>query len=163
MLENTSSVFQGRTKSLSQKASFLSDFVHLSMVACCKRITDLLCQGGHPSPCSLIKLVEKTGLARSSIMMHLEHLQGQSLVVEEEISHGSVGIPKTLYKPSPGCWNKGFRLYRTKFVISGWALRTTRRSGVLLPRLSMKTANRISFNQASLHPSGHCYLFTTSV
>jgi len=44
--------------------------------------------------------VEKAGLARSSVMMRLKHLEGQSLVVKEEILQGSVGIPKMHYKPS---------------------------------------------------------------
>jgi predicted transcriptional regulator len=49
----------------------------------------------------LAKLVEKSGLARSSVMMHLKHLLAQSLVTKEEILQGSVGRPKMLYKPSP--------------------------------------------------------------
>jgi predicted ArsR family transcriptional regulator len=73
----------------------------MSMDACCERIASLLCQGGQSSPRSLAKLLEKTGLARSSVMMHLKHLEGQALVVKEEILGGSVGRPKMLYKPSP--------------------------------------------------------------
>jgi len=34
-------------------------------------------------------------------MMHLKHLEGQSLVVKEEILQGAVGRPKMLYKPTP--------------------------------------------------------------
>ncbi|MCS4538667.1 MAG: hypothetical protein HYY67_07415 [Thaumarchaeota archaeon] len=71
------------------------------MDACCKRIIVLLCQSGQSSPRSLAKLVEKTGLARSSVMMRLKHLEGQSLVVKEEILQGAVGRPKMLYKPTP--------------------------------------------------------------
>ena len=71
------------------------------MDACCERIAGLLCQSGQSAPRSLAKLVEKTGLARSSVTMHLKHLEGQSLVVKEEILQGSVGRPKMLYKPSP--------------------------------------------------------------
>ena len=70
------------------------------MDASCERMASLLCQGGQSSPRSLVKLVQKTGLARSSVMMHLKHLEGQSLVVKEEILQGSVGRPKMLYKPS---------------------------------------------------------------
>lgn len=47
-----------------------------------------------------MKLVEKTGLARFTIMMHLKHLEGQSLLVKEEILQGKVGRPKVLYKPT---------------------------------------------------------------
>jgi predicted ArsR family transcriptional regulator len=68
--------------------------------ACCERIVNLLCQSGQSSPRSLAKLVEKSGLARSSVMMHLKHLEADSLVVKEEILQGSVGRPKMLYKPS---------------------------------------------------------------
>jgi predicted ArsR family transcriptional regulator len=68
---------------------------------CCEVIAKLLCQDGQSSPRSLAKLVEKSGMARSSIMMHLKHLEGQSLILKEEILRGSVGRPKTLYKPSP--------------------------------------------------------------
>jgi predicted ArsR family transcriptional regulator len=71
------------------------------MDECCERITRLLCQGGQSPPRSLAKLVEKTGLARSSVMMHLKHLEGQSLVIEEEILQRAVGRPKMLYKPTP--------------------------------------------------------------
>ena len=71
------------------------------MDACCEVIAKLLCQDGQSSPRSLAKLVEKSGLARSSVMMHLKHLEGQSLVIKEEILQGSVGRPKMLYKPSP--------------------------------------------------------------
>ncbi len=71
------------------------------MDACCERISNLLCQGGQSSSRSLAKLVEKTGLARSTVMMHLKHLEGESLVVKEEILRSSVGRPKMLYKPSP--------------------------------------------------------------
>jgi predicted ArsR family transcriptional regulator len=70
------------------------------MGACCERIAALLCQDGQSSPRSLAKLMEKTGLARSSVMMHLKHLEDQSLVAKEEILQGSVGRPKMLYKPS---------------------------------------------------------------
>jgi len=34
-------------------------------------------------------------------MIHLKHLEGQSLVLKEEILQGSVSRPKMLYKPSP--------------------------------------------------------------
>jgi predicted ArsR family transcriptional regulator len=71
------------------------------MDACCERISGLLCQGGQSSPRSLAKLVEKTGLARSSVMLHLKHLEVQSLVIKEEILQGSIGRPKMLYKPAP--------------------------------------------------------------
>ena len=70
------------------------------MDACCQKIAGLLCQGGQSSPRSLVKLIDNTGLARSSVMMHLKHLEGESLVAKEETLHGSVGRPKTLYKPS---------------------------------------------------------------
>jgi predicted ArsR family transcriptional regulator len=62
----------------------------------------LLCEGGKSAPRSLAKLVEKTGLARSTVMLHLRHLEGQTLVVKEEILRGSMGRPKTLYKPTTG-------------------------------------------------------------
>jgi predicted ArsR family transcriptional regulator len=71
------------------------------MDACCERISNLLCQGGQSSSRSLAKLLEKTGLARSTVMMHLKHLERQSLALKEEILGNSVGRPKMLYKPTP--------------------------------------------------------------
>lgn len=68
---------------------------------CCKKIVGLLCQGGQPSPRSLARLVEKTGLARSTVMTHLKHLEANALLEKEELLQGNVGRPKTLYKPSP--------------------------------------------------------------
>ena len=47
----------------------------------------------------MAKLIEKSGLARSSVMAHLKHLENQALVSKEEILGGSVGRPKMLYKP----------------------------------------------------------------
>ena len=70
------------------------------MDSCCGRIAGLLCQGAQVSPRSLAKLVEKSGLARSSVMMHLKHLEIEALVSKEEILGGSVGRPKMLYKPT---------------------------------------------------------------
>ncbi len=70
------------------------------MDACCERICNLLGQDGQSSSRSLAKLVERTGLGRSSVMMYLEHLEGQSLVVKEGILRASVGRPKILYKSS---------------------------------------------------------------
>jgi predicted ArsR family transcriptional regulator len=70
------------------------------MDACCKRIARLLCQGGQSTPRSISKLVEKSSLARSTVMAHLKHLEEESLVTKEEIIQGSVGRPKTLYKPT---------------------------------------------------------------
>jgi predicted ArsR family transcriptional regulator len=70
------------------------------MDACCEKIVGLLNQGGQPSPRSLAKLMEKTGLARSSVMAHLKHLEIEALVSKEEILGGSVGRPKMLYKPT---------------------------------------------------------------
>ncbi|OHE55254.1 MAG: hypothetical protein A3K61_05025 [Thaumarchaeota archaeon RBG_16_49_8] len=68
---------------------------------CCKKIVELLCQGGQSSPRTLSKLVEKTGLARSTVMSHVKHLEADSLLAKEEILQGRVGRPKTLYKPAP--------------------------------------------------------------
>ena len=33
-------------------------------------------------------------------MAHLKHHEGQTLIAKEEILQGSVGRPKTLYKPT---------------------------------------------------------------
>lgn len=71
-----------------------------AMDACCDRITRLLCQDGQPTPRSLAKLVEKGGLARSTLMLHLKHLEEDSLLTKEEILQGRVGRPKTLYRPT---------------------------------------------------------------
>lgn len=71
------------------------------MDACCKKIAELLCQGSQSSPGTLARLIERTGLARSTAMAHLRHLEEASFLVKEEILRGSVGRPKTLYKPSP--------------------------------------------------------------
>jgi hypothetical protein len=57
-----------------------SDLVHLSMDACCEVIARRLWQDGQSSPRSLANLVEKSELARSSVMVHLKHLEGESLV-----------------------------------------------------------------------------------
>jgi len=66
----------------------------------CERIAGLLCERGQSTPRSPAKLVEKVGLARSAVVLHLRHLEGQTLVVKEEILRGSLGSPKALYKPS---------------------------------------------------------------
>lgn len=34
-------------------------------------------------------------------MVHLRHLEAQSLLTKEEILQGTIGRPKTLYKPTP--------------------------------------------------------------
>ena len=70
------------------------------MDTACQRIAELLYQNGQVSPRSLTKLVEKSGMARSSVMAHLKHHEGQTLIAKEEILQGSVGRPKTLYKPT---------------------------------------------------------------
>jgi predicted ArsR family transcriptional regulator len=66
--------------------------------ACCQKIAELLCQEGQSTPRSLAKLVEKTGLARSTVMLHLKHLEKDSLLTKEEILQSKVGRPKMLYK-----------------------------------------------------------------
>ena len=68
------------------------------MDACCQKIAELLCQEGQSTPRSLAKLVEKTGLARSTVMLHLKHLEKDSLLTKEEILQSKVGRPKMLYK-----------------------------------------------------------------
>ncbi|MDG6925689.1 MAG: hypothetical protein JRN09_03960 [Nitrososphaerota archaeon] len=70
------------------------------MDSACRRIAGLLFHDTQTSPRSLAKLVEKSGLARSSVMAHLKHLEGQGLITKEEILGGSVGRPKMLYKPT---------------------------------------------------------------
>ena len=60
----------------------------------------MLCQDGQSTPRSLAKLVEKTGLARSTVMLHLKHLEKDSLLTKEEILQSKVGRPKMLYKPN---------------------------------------------------------------
>ncbi len=70
------------------------------MDACRERISNLLCQGGQSTARTLARLVEKAGLARSTIMIHLKHLEDQDLIAKEEILQGSVGRPKILYKPT---------------------------------------------------------------
>jgi predicted ArsR family transcriptional regulator len=67
---------------------------------CCQKIAGLLCQEGQLTPRSLAKLVEKTGLARSTVMLHLNHLEKDSLLTKEEILQSKVGRPKILYKPA---------------------------------------------------------------
>ncbi len=52
-------------------------------------------------PRTLAKLVERTGLARSTVLSHLKHLEVEELVSKEEILQGRIGRPKILYKPSP--------------------------------------------------------------
>ena len=72
----------------------------MELDTCCKMIVELLCQKGQSFPRSLAKLVERTGLARSSVMYHLKHLEAGELIVKEEILRNEVGRPKMLYKPS---------------------------------------------------------------
>ena len=73
----------------------------MSLDSCCKRLAGLLCQGGMSTPRTLAKVVEKSGLARSTVMAHLKHMEGDGLVEKEELAQGRVGRPKVLYKPSP--------------------------------------------------------------
>jgi len=68
--------------------------------ACCQKIAELLCQEGQSTPRSLAKLVEKTGLARSTVLLHLKHLEKDSLLTKEEILQSKVGRPKMLYRPA---------------------------------------------------------------
>jgi predicted ArsR family transcriptional regulator len=53
------------------------------------------------TPRTLTKVVEKSGLARSTVMAHLKHMEGDGLVEKEELVQGRVGRPKVLCKPSP--------------------------------------------------------------
>ena len=73
------------------------------MDTCCRNISDLLCQGGQSTPRSLAKLVEKSGLARSTVMADLKHLETDSLVTKEEILQNKVGRPRhsTNIAPAP--------------------------------------------------------------
>ncbi len=68
------------------------------MDACCQKLVELLCQDGQSTPRSLPKLVGRTGLARSTVMLHLKHLEKDSLLTKEEILQSRVGRPKMLYK-----------------------------------------------------------------
>lgn len=70
------------------------------MDACCQKLVGLLCQEGQSTPRSLTKLIERTGLARSTVMLHLKHLEKDSLLTKEEILQSRVGRPKILYKPA---------------------------------------------------------------
>jgi predicted ArsR family transcriptional regulator len=45
-------------------------------------------------------VVEKSGLARSTVMAHLKHMEGDGLVEKEELAQGKVVRPKMLYKAS---------------------------------------------------------------
>ena len=60
----------------------------------------MLCQGGMSTPRTLAKVVERSGLARSTVMVHMGHLEAEGLVEKEELVQGKVGRPKVLYKPS---------------------------------------------------------------
>jgi predicted ArsR family transcriptional regulator len=73
----------------------------MSLDSCCKRLAGLLCQGGMSTRRTLAKVVGKSGLARSTVMAHLKHMEGDGLVEKEELVQGRVGRPKVLYKPSP--------------------------------------------------------------
>ena len=70
------------------------------MDACCQKLVELLCQDGQSTPRGLTKLVERTGLARSTVMLHLKHLENDSLLTKEEILQSKVGRPKMLYNPA---------------------------------------------------------------
>jgi predicted ArsR family transcriptional regulator len=63
-------------------------------------LAGLLCQGWMSTPRTLAKVVEKSGLARSTVMAHLAHLEAEGLVEKGELIQGRVGRPKVLYKPS---------------------------------------------------------------
>jgi len=54
----------------------------------------------HVNATSPLKVVEKSGLARSTVTSHLKHMEGDGLVEKEERVQGSVGRPKMLYKAS---------------------------------------------------------------
>jgi predicted ArsR family transcriptional regulator len=69
---------------------------------CCQKIASLLCQEGQSTPRGLAKLVEKTGLARSTVMLHLNHLENDSLLTKEEILQSKVGRPKYAVKAFAG-------------------------------------------------------------
>ncbi len=58
--------------------------------SCCRKIAGLFCQGAQASPRTLPKLVEKTGLARSTVIFHLKHLEADTLLIKEEILQGKV-------------------------------------------------------------------------
>jgi len=73
----------------------------MSLDSCCKRLAGLLCQEGMSTRRTLAKVVEKSGLARSTVMAHLKHMEGDGPVEKEELVQGRVGRPKVLYKPSP--------------------------------------------------------------
>lgn len=82
----------------------------MELDTCCRLIAELLCQKNQSFPRSLAKLIEKTGLARSSVTYHLKHLEAGELIVKEEILQNKVGRPKMLYRPSA----KLLEMLRTK-------------------------------------------------
>lgn len=65
-----------------------------AMDACCERTSRLLCQGSRPIPCGPAKLVEKSGLARSTVMLHLKYIEEGSPLAKEEIRQARVGRPE---------------------------------------------------------------------
>ena len=62
----------------------------MELDTCCKMIAELMRQKGQSFPRNLAKLEERTGLAGSSIMYHLKHLEDGELIVKEEILRNEV-------------------------------------------------------------------------
>ena len=66
------------------------------MDSCCRKIAMLLCEDGQSTPHSLAKFLDRAGLARSTAMLHLKHLEKDSLLAKEEILQRTVGRPEML-------------------------------------------------------------------
>jgi predicted ArsR family transcriptional regulator len=66
----------------------------------CRRIASLLYQGGKAEYRTLGKLIKSSGFARSTLMLHLKHLQDQGMTEKEEVFLGKVGRPTMHYRPS---------------------------------------------------------------
>ena len=71
--------------------------------SCCRKIAGLLCQGAQASPRTLPKLVEKTGLARSTVLFHLKHLEADTLLIKEEILQRKEEGPRCFTSPQRSC------------------------------------------------------------
>ena len=90
------------------------------MDACCQRIAGLLCQSGQSAPRRLAKLVEKTGLARSSVICTWNTSKDSPWWSKRRYSKVPLVDPRCSTNHPLSYLNKGSRLNRTKFPILQW-------------------------------------------
>lgn len=70
------------------------------MDTCCVRIAETLIQNDQYTGRYLNEIKQGSGLAWTTVIRHLKHLEGNSLVTKQKI-YQRLGGPKLLFKPSP--------------------------------------------------------------